>query len=80
MRILCCSNQDKKMLAHFMLFSEADIEYRFLMATSSFIKEEATNPFPESRARDGVHTSKLSRFHKISLGVVSKKKNRIKSS
>ena len=64
------------MLAHFMHFSEADIELRFLMATSQFIKEESVNPL------DGIeetsNRNSTSRFHKVSLSMVSSRKKRNK--
>jgi hypothetical protein len=65
------------MLAHFMLFSEADIEYRFLMATSMLIEEEASNPLVDSK--DNNLKSATSRFHKISLGLVSAKNRKNKN-
>ena len=66
------------MLAHFMLFSEADIEYRFLMATSMLIEEEVSNPLVDSK--DSSLKSATSRFHKISLGLVSAKNRKNKNS
>lgn len=65
------------MLAHFMLFSEADIEYRFLMATSMLIEEEALNPLVDSK--NNVLKSASSRFHKISLDMVSGKNKKNKN-
>ena len=58
------------MLAHFMLFSEADIEYRFLLATNTVIKEEALKPLANADEHSGYFAS---RFHKISLGFVNAK-------
>ena len=65
------------MLAHFMLFSEADIEYRFLMATSMLIEEEVSNPLVDSK--DNSLKTATSRFHKISLGLVSAKNRKNKN-
>jgi hypothetical protein len=65
------------MLAHFMLFSEADIEYRFLMATSILIEEEAINPVADSKVSSLKSTT--SRFHKVSLGLVSGKNRKNKN-
>jgi hypothetical protein len=62
------------MLAHFMLFSEADIEYRFLMATNLLMEDEVPNPLVDSKENNVKSVS--SRFHKISLGVVSAKNRR----
>ncbi len=59
------------MLAHFMLFSEADIEYRFLLATNTLIKEEALKPLATSDDQNSGYFA--SRFHKISLGLVNAK-------
>lgn len=59
------------MLAHFMLFSEADIEYRFLLATNTLIKEEALKPLTNSDSDNAGYFA--SRFHKISLGIVNAK-------
>jgi hypothetical protein len=59
------------MLAHFMLFSEADIEYRFLLATNEIIKSDSNTPLgslDHSNAK-----SMMSRFHKVSLGLVNAK-------
>jgi len=64
------------MLAHFMLFSEADIEYRFLMATSILIEEEALNPLVDSKSSNLKSAS--SKFHKISLDLVSAKNKKSK--
>ncbi len=59
-----------------MLFSEADIEYRFLMATNTMVKEEALNPLTNSG------NSRLkrvtARFHKIGLHVVNAKQRKNK--
>jgi len=66
------------MLAHFMLFSEADIEYRFLMATNILIEEEALNPLSDTTSNTLKNTT--SRFHKISLGLVSSKNKKNKKS
>ena len=65
------------MLAHFMLFSEADIEYRFLMATSMLIEEEVPNALVDSNS--STLKSATSRFHKISLGLVSGKNKKAKN-
>jgi hypothetical protein len=64
------------MLAHFMLFSEADIELRFLMATSQFIKEESEKTLAE--IENAPYRNTTSRFHKVSLGLVSAGKKRNK--
>ena len=66
------------MLAHFMLFSEADIEYRFLMATSMLIEEEVPNALVDSKSSNLKRAT--SRFHKISLGIVSAKNRKNKNS
>ncbi|ABG57451.1 hypothetical protein [Cytophaga hutchinsonii] len=55
------------MLAHFMLFSEADIEYRFLLATTQFEKSESLKP--SYNKEDSGYL--MSRYHKISLGFVN---------
>lgn len=56
------------MLAHFMLFSEADIEYRFLLATTQFEKRESLKPSNHSKEDPEYFTS---RYHKISLAFVN---------
>lgn len=60
------------MLAHFMLFSEADIEYRFLLATKEIIKGDSNTSLSNFDGNNGQKSSK-SPFHKISLGFVSGK-------
>lgn len=62
------------MLAHFMLFSEADIEYRFLMATSTMVEEEALTPLKEKNP-----LKVTTRFHKISLGLVTARNRKNKN-
>ncbi len=57
------------MLAHFMLFSEADIEYRFLLATTQFEKNESLKPTSYTTKEDSGYLQ--SRYHKISLGFVN---------
>jgi hypothetical protein len=66
------------MLAHFMLFSEADIEYRFLLATNSMIKEETLKPLSHINEQNSGYFA--SRFHKISLGLVNAKNRKNKKS
>ena len=65
------------MLAHFMLFSEADVEYRFLLATNLLMEEEALKPLSNvNKKNEGYFTS---RFHKISLSIVNAKSKKNKN-
>lgn len=64
------------MLAHFMLFSEADIEYRFLMATNTMVKDEALNPLVDTNESGFKRVT--ARFHKIGLHVVNAKNRKNK--
>ncbi len=65
------------MLAHFMLFSEADVEYRFLLATNLLMEEEVLKPLSNINKKDqGYFTS---RFHKVSLALVNAKSKKNKN-
>ena len=64
------------MLAHFMLFSEADIEYRFLLATNEIIKSDSNTPLSSLDSSNS--KSMMSRFHKVSLGFVTAKNRKSK--
>jgi len=65
------------MLAHFMLFSEADIEYRFLLATNEIIKSDSNTSLSNLDSGSS-KKSMMSTFHKVSLGFVSGKNRKDK--
>lgn len=67
------------MLAHFMLFSEADIEYRFLLATNEIIKSDSNSSLSNLDSGSGSgKKSMMETFHKVSLGFVSGKNRKDK--
>jgi len=65
------------MLAHFMLFSEADIEYRFLLATNEIIKGDSNTSLTNLDSSNSKKSIR-SAFHKVSLGFVNGKNQKDK--